>query len=72
MSLPLQQMLRDAAAVREALDSGVEHFVGPAAEQVGDLCCHVRALVEEVRMLERQVKAAATSIRLMGLHRPGD
>ena len=48
MSLPMQQMLRDAERMQALLDNGTETFVGPAAELIGDLACHVQALVCEV------------------------
>ena len=68
MALPLEQMEKDAANVQAALDRGVEHFVGPASEQVGDLCCHVQALVCEVNDLESQLRMANEAIRDIAWH----
>jgi hypothetical protein len=51
MSLPIPDMLNDAAILDELLERGVQTFAGRATEIIGDAACHIRALADEVDRL---------------------
>jgi hypothetical protein len=54
--LPIDQMLRDADLAWKGVEDGQLSI--PFETQIGDLSCHVRALVAEVERLERLLAEA--------------
>lgn len=59
MSLPIEQMLKDAGIVERTL--GEDMAVSPIA----DLCYHVKALAAEVKALQKRNKELEETIETM-------
>ena len=49
-----KDMLNDCDILDHLRERGIETFIGTANEVIGDVACHVRALLERIRELETE------------------